>query len=165
MRQEKRNRSAPRVTIMPWTAEQKRDKRRRDAIAKGKTPRIRLQKGKSMELKLENVVSSNAEKTMQEDLETARMQSEDLRQHLMDIGARVDAARLANVRQRMLPGTRVRLKKEWTAPLSLSPADGRHTMILRKRTAQHCWDVECVTGPNKGRIFWCALPDCAFEFA
>ena len=97
---------------MPWTAEQKREKRRQDAIAKGKTPRIKLQRGKSVELKLENIVSSDPEKTMQEDLETARMHNEDLRQRLMDIGARVDAALLANVRRRMLPGTKVRIKKK-----------------------------------------------------
>ena len=150
---------------MPWTAEQKREKRRQDAIAKGRTPRIKLQRGKSTELKLENVVSSNAEKTMQEDLETARMQNEDLRQHLLNIGARVDAALLANVRRRMLPGTKVRIKKEWAVPLAISPEDGRNTMILRKRIAQHCWDVECATGSQQGRMFWCALPDCAFEFA
>ena len=149
---------------MPWTAEQKRDKRRRDAIAKGKTPRIKLQRGKGMELKLANVVNSNAEKTMQEDLESARMLNEDLRQHLMDIGTRVDAALLATVRRRMLPGTKVRIKKEWALPLALSSNDGRHAMILRKQFG-HCWDAECATGPHKGTMFWCSLPECAFEFA
>ena len=149
---------------MPWTAEQKREKRRQDAIAKGKTPRIKLQRGKTTELKMENV-SSNAEKTMQEDLETARMQNEDLRQHLMNIGTRIDAALLATVRRRMLPGTKVRIKKEWAVPLGISPEDGRNTMILRKQNVQRCWDTECTTGPNKGTMFWCSLPENAFEFA
>ena len=149
---------------MPWTAEQKREKRRQDAIAKGKTPRIKLQRGKSVELKLENIVSSDPEKTMQEDLETARMHNEDLRQRLMDIGARVDAALLANVRRRMLPGTKVRIKKEWAVPLGISPDTRRNAMILRKQFG-HCWDAECATGPHQGTMFWCSLPECAFEFA
>ena len=102
---------------------------------------------------------------MQEDMETARMHNEDLRQHLLNIGARVDAALLTNVRRRMLPGTKVRIKKEWALPLGISSKDVRNTMILREQIAQHCWNAECATGLHQGTMFWCPLPECAFEFA
>ena len=107
---------------MPWTAEKKREERRQKALREGRAPQIKLQRGKTSErpkpIWTEGEAAPTNPRTLEEDFEAARMANEDLRQRLMDIGTRVDAARLADIRRRMVPGTKVRIKPEWHLPLS-----------------------------------------------
>ena len=156
---------------MPWTAEQKREERRQKALREGRVPQIKLQRGKTPELPkpiwTEGEAAPSNPRTLQEDFEAARMANEDLRQRLMDIGTRVDAARLADIRRRMVPGTRVRIKPEWHLPLC-APGQGPREMgrrlVLKQRVGDK-WVFQCLTGPNKDRTFWCNLPDRTFDFA
>ena len=162
---------ASRAAAMPWTAEQKREGRRQKALREGRASQIKWQRGKTAEppkpIWTEAEAAPSNPRTLQEDFEAARMANEDLRQRLMDIGTRVDAARLADIRRRMVPGTKVRIKPEWHLPLSApgqNPRENGHRMVLKQRVDDK-WMAQCLTGPNKGCMFWCTLPESAFDFA
>ena len=157
---------------MPWTAEQRREERRQKALREGRAPQIKLQRGKTSELPkpiwTEGEAAPTNPRTLEEDFEAARMANEDLRQRLMDIGARVDAVRLADIRRRMVPGTNVRIKPEWHIPLNANGGNPREPFsrrfVLKERRGDK-WVAECLTGPYKNRPFWCNLPESAFDFA
>ena len=156
-----------RAAAMPWTAEQKRQERRQKALREGRAPQIKLLRGKTEPKPIwtEGEAAPSNPGTMQEDFEAARMHNEDLRQRLLDIGKRVDAARLADIRRRMVVSTKVRIKPEWHFPLSPGqPREMNCRFVLNQRVDDK-WLAECLTGPYKGRTFWRTLPESAFDCA
>ena len=89
------------------------------------------------------------------------MEAEDLKMRLMMCAERIDEARLALIRRRMVPGATVRIRKDRAMWVNMTLRETRHKMVLKGKD-ERGWYCVPISGPHKGRES-VPLPECVLE--
>ena len=156
---------------MPWTKEQKRAQRSaaslvRKTIHKSPPGNSNLPTAKAAVLDPEALPTEPP--TLQQsmrDTESARMELEDLRGHIM--ASSTKAGLLG--RRVSLPGEKVIVKENWwpiICPPLLSGQEPRIKFLLEKWDARReLWKVNAAQGPHQSKPFYCDIPCAALELS
>ena len=145
---------------MPDTAERKRQRRAEQAAAQGKTykprkhPCLREQppppaqgSAKSQEVHL----------TMEEELNRARMEVEDCRQHVQGI-MKASASLISFYKAWLQPKQRVRLRPHYEHVIGLMPTERGFLYQLESQTDMGLWKISPVEGPHRNKPLFIDVP-------
>ena len=152
---------------MPFTAEQKREHRAQQALAKGQAYKPRFQKAPQACPALRTqqearptapAASSGEVLTVEEEMNRARMEAEDNRERMVQMMRTSDALRTYYTNWMHL-GQIVDIKPVCRRILGI-PANEHYIRykLARQNVRTGFWTLEATKGPNKGKYLWIDLP-------
>ena len=148
---------------MPYTAEQKRERRAQQAQAAGKPYKARIKKLPQQLLhKPTNrallVSPEDPILTVEEEMNRARMEAEDLRSQMMRQMAASNHLDMF-YKNWLKVGQIVDIKPIARKMLGFSEKEDYLRFKLAKQKSQGYWRLTCTKGPNSGKDLWPDLPE------